>query len=144
MGWCHPHMWQIKNGRDFLAVVSPWGTRVPSPTPDPQPRVPVLKGDVHITSRCKNQWRLWLSETKSFCSPRPFLLKGLHRLGLTASELQCWGSSLKRTRDTWGGTGLSGIRRRAGGVVFFHKEVLAESVPFLSPSPTESTSRHHI
>ena len=70
---------------------------------------------------------------------RQLLLKGPYTnlLRLTDSEFQCWGSSLKGTRDIEGGTGISGIRPRIGQLVFFQREVLAEAiVPFLSPSPT--------
>ena len=70
-----------------------------------------------------------------------FLLKGLcmHLLRLTPSELQHWGSSLKGTRDTWGGIGQSGIRARAAGAAFSKTEVLAEAiVPFLSLPPRAS------
>ena len=52
-------------------------------------------------------------------------------LGLSLSELQCWGGSLKDTRDIEAVTELSGIKVRAGGVAFFQTEVLAEAiVPF--------------
>lgn len=48
-----------------------------------------------------------------------FLLKDPHMdLLLTdffLSELQCWGSSSKGSRDIRGGTELSGCRARAGG-----------------------------
>ena len=61
-----------------------------------------------------------------------FLLKGpcmdLITDRLTHSEFQCWGSSLKVTRDTQGGTNLSGFRVRARGATFAQTEVLAEII----------------
>ena len=59
-------------------------------------------------------------------------------LRFTPSELQHGGSSLKGTRDIWGGTELSSIRERTGGVAFSQTEVLAEAiVPLMRPSHTE-------
>ena len=60
-------------------------------------------------------------------------------LRLTPSELLLWGSSLKDTRDIWGGPELSGIRMRMKrGAAFSQTEMLAEViVPFMSPLPTE-------
>ena len=58
-----------------------------------------------------------------------FLLKGpcMNLLRLTPSEIQCWGSRSKDTRDIWGGTELTGISMRAGGAAFSQTEVLAEA-----------------
>ena len=83
---------------------------------------------------------------EGFWSPGQILLKGpcIDLLGLTCSELQHWGSSLKGTRDIWGGTELSDIRASAGWATFFQTEVLTEViVPFLSP-PTELAVGCHI
>ena len=46
-----------------------------------------------------------------------FLLKGLYMdlLRLTSSELQCYGSNSKGTRDIGEGTELPGIRMKTGG-----------------------------
>ena len=107
----------------------------------------VLGRKVSITSGCRNQQGLKVREMEGFWSPRPFLLKGLHTdlLGLTPSEFQCWGSSLKGTRGIWRETELSGIKARAGGAAFFQTEVQPEAiVPLMSPPPTEPAGRHHI
>ena len=56
------------------------------------------------------------------------------RDGLTHSELQHWGNSLKSAQDIWGVTELSSFRVRAGRAPFFQTEVLAEgTVSLLSP-----------
>ena len=111
-GWSHTQAWRIKIWRDILATEVPTEKQVPAPYPSLQPRVPVPGRKVSINSGCKNQWKLWLSETGGFWRPREFLLKGLHTvlLRFTPSELQHWGSSSKSTRDIQEGTELSGIR----------------------------------
>lgn len=54
MGWAHSYVWQMKIGRDILASeVPPEVQGGLSPTPDPEPRVPVPERDVPITSGCK-------------------------------------------------------------------------------------------
>ena len=71
-----------------------------------------------------------------------FLLKAPHTdiLGITGSELQDWGSSLKNTRDIHGGTGF---RMKARGAAFSQVEVLKEAIiPFLRPLSTHRASRH--
>ena len=58
--------------------------------------------------------------------------------GLTASELQHRGSSLKGDIDMYGSTEVSGIRARTGGAGLSKTEMLAEViVPFPSPPLTE-------
>ena len=47
---------------------------------------------------------------------------------LIQSELQCWGSSSKGSRDTWGGNELPGIKKRAREVAVSQTEVLAEVI----------------
>ena len=57
-------------------------------------------------------------------------------LRLTPSELLLWGSSLKDTRDIWGGPELSGIRMRMKrGAAFSQTEVMAEAIVPLMSSP---------
>ena len=87
----------------------------------------------------KKQWGLWLSEMVDCWSHRQFLLKGLYvDLLVTLSELQGWGCSLKGSRNIWGGTESSGIRKRAMGreAVFWapHKEPVWGSTVSESPS----------
>ena len=74
---------------------------VPVPYQHPQPRIPVPGREGPVISVCKNQQRLRLRMMEVFWSPRKFLLKSPHTdlLRLTFSELQCWGSSLKSTRN---------------------------------------------
>ena len=133
-------MWQIKTERDVSAVEIPsdeWGvphTRPSSPGPQCQdekcPQLLAAK-----TSQDVAEWDTGLLESQEVP------LKGLHTdlLSLTCSKLQHWGSSLKGTRDTWGGIGQSGIRARAAGAAFSKTEVLAEAiVPFLSLPPRAS------
>ena len=104
--------------------------------------------EVPITSGCKNQQGLWLSEVEGFWSPKQFLLKDLstNLLGLTPSERQSSDSSLKGTRDTWGRSELSGFGVRAGlGSSFLQTKMLAEAiVPFLRPHPTVLARVCHI
>ena len=59
-----------------------------------------------------------------------FLLKAPHTdiLGITGSELQDWGSSLKNTRDIHGGTELSGIKVKAGRASLSKTEGLAGDI----------------
>ena len=80
-----------------------------------------------------------------------FLLRGL-RWDLLAdelifSELQCWTSSLKSTRDILGETELSGFRVRAREAAFSQTEVLEEStLSLLSALSSQhvDASDHHI
>ena len=97
--------------------VAPEEQGVPAPYQAPQARVPVLGRKVPIISGCENQQKLKLNRTEGSLSPRQFLLKSLHKelLGLTLSEPWLWEVSSKGTRDTQGGTKLSGIRERSGG-----------------------------
>lgn len=85
-----------------------------------QPRVPVWRAVVPITLGCENQQRLVLNETREAAVPGSPLKWPVQTLAtrLTCSELLHWGSSLKSTRDVWGGTELSGIRVSAGGTAF--------------------------
>ena len=58
--------------------------------------------------------------------------------GLTASELQCRGSSSNSARDIWGGAELSVFRVKARGTALARTEVLAGAVvPLWSPFPTQ-------
>ena len=126
----------VKNQEGYLSCRSPLRSKefqphTTSPSPGSQCR------EVPITSGCKNQQGLWLSETEDYWSPRHFLLKDScpELLGLIPSELQCCGSSSKGTSNVWGGTELCGIRSRTGGAAFSQTELLAEAiVAFLSLS----------
>ena len=53
---------------------------------------------------------------------------GMDLPGLTHSELRHWGSSLKGTRDIWGGIGLFGFGMTATGAAFSQTEELAEAI----------------
>ena len=57
--------------------------------------------------------------------------------GLTPSELQCWGSSVKGARGIRLGTELSGIGARAGGQLSPRQSAGKATVPFISPLPRE-------
>ena len=75
------YVWWIKIGTDISDVEVPsCGVKRPSPTPGIQPRNTALERESPITSGCKNQWGLRLSETEGSLSPRRFLLKSLCRL----------------------------------------------------------------
>ena len=77
-------------------------------------------------------------EDENFWSPKQFLLKGLctDLLGLTPSELQQWGSSLKVTRHIQEGNELSSIMMRFVGVTYSQTEVIPEPIfPLLSLRP---------
>ena len=72
-----------------------------------------------------------------------FLLKGLYMdlLRLTSSELQCYGSNSKGTRDIGEGTELPGFGVRAGRVAIPQTEVLEQAIfPLLSSSPAYTAS----
>ena len=65
---------------------------------------------------------------------------GTHLLGLTPSELQHWGSSLKGTSGTQGGTEVTGIKAGAGRQFFSQTEWQAKAiVPYLNPPPHGAT-----
>ena len=66
---------------------------------------------------------------------------------LTHSELQCWGSSSKSTRDTQGRTELSSFRvRTEGAALSWTKVPVGVIIHLLSPHPTQPivTGRHQI
>ena len=58
---------------EVLTEDSPEEQAVPAPHQNPELTAPVSGREVTMTSRCKNQWGLWLRETKCFWSPRSFL-----------------------------------------------------------------------
>ena len=92
-----------KNWKGYLSCRGPPPPKeqeAQSPHQDPQARVAEPRREVPITSGYKNQQGLWLREMEGFWNPGQFL-KGqcMDLLGLIPSELQCWGSSLKGTRD---------------------------------------------
>ena len=84
-----------------------------------------------------------LNETEGFWSPSRLLWKCpcMDLLGLTSSRLQHWNSSSKDIRDIQGGSEVSGIRERAGGVAFSQTEVLAEAKVLCWTLPTKRASR---
>ena len=113
----HSHVMD-KNWEGYLGSRSlPEEPGVPVPHQVPHPRAPVLGREVPITSGCKNQRGLWLSEMEGNCIPSQFLTKGPHMdlLRLTPSELQHGGSSSKGMLDIWGRSKLSAMRVTARG-----------------------------
>ena len=144
MGWSHTHVCRIKIRRNiWFAELPPeeWGVSTPHQT---YPRVLMLGREVPITSGCENQCELRLKEMVGFWDPRQFLLKGpcMNLLRLTSSELQCWGSRLKGTRDIrgklnyliwgWGLWGGSFLPERSAGRGHYS---------FAEPPPNRASSR---
>ena len=69
-------VWCIKIRRDILFAEVPTKDQgVPASHQASQPLVPEPGREACITSGCKIQWGLRVSETEDFWSPRQFLLK---------------------------------------------------------------------
>ena len=92
----------------------------------------------------KKQQELWLSEMRAQKSPA-FLLKVPHMnllaVRLICSVLHLWGS--KTSRDVLGGTELSGLRVRAGGLAFFQTEKEKRESKELKPYSKNYNGRGH-
>lgn len=117
------------------------------PPPPPEEReVPAAHELLSPGVQCweeKSPQPLRLSETEG-CGFAYFPLKGprpaLLANGLAPSELQCWGSGSRGSRDVQGGAEVLGFRTRAGGAACSQTEVQAEAtVPLLSPPRSQPT-----
>ena len=100
------HVWQIKIVISHYRGPSVLRNKGSQPHTRPPAQGSGPEREVPVTSGCKYQQGLWLSEMGGFWNPRQFLLKGLctDLLRLTPSELQLRDRSLKGTRDIWGVT----------------------------------------
>lgn len=126
----HPRSMEVKNQEGNQSWRSPLEEQVvPAPPASPTQGLSAGKGSPH------KFWRLGLHETEVPGIP----LKMPVNDGLCCSELHCWCSSLKATRDIWGGTNCMVSGQELEGQLSFRQKCWQEALllALLCPSVTQ-------
>lgn len=140
-GRSHTQVWWLRIRSNIsTAKVLPEKQRVPAPHPAPSQSQQCQEENSpqHMVVKISGD-SIWIGGLLEFWV---FLLQGPHMNllndGLTYSELKCWSSSSKSTRDKWGKKELSGYRARTGGAAVSRgKKLLVGSTVLLLSPPTK-------
>ena len=146
-GLVQHQVWQVKIGRNILAVEVALRAKSPSPIPVPLTQGSSIGREVPLTSDCKNQGGLRLSETEDFWSPGHSFQRS-HEWTYSISSSGTAAQRATQLKRHQGHTGRNWIvwhQDKSSRTAFSQTDVLAETtVPLLSPPTTEAAGGSHI